>query len=82
MDTLKVIVKFAQDPDANVWYVLESTVPGLHVEADSFEEMVETLEECIPELLIANGLMTRKKRQSSVPWELVMDRQLQMSAAC
>ena len=83
MDGLKVVVKFTHDADANVWYVLESTVPGLHVEANSFEEMIEILEECVPELLIANGMLTKRKRQlTSVPMELVVAHQLEMAAVC
>jgi len=81
MTGLKVVVKFTKDAD-DIWYVLESTVPGLHVEANSFEEMMETIEECVPMLLIENGLLKKRKKQPLVPMELVIDRQLRVAAAC
>lgn len=46
-------VNAMRDAEVGVFYV-ESNVPGLNVEADSLEEMVEILLDVLPDLLRAN----------------------------
>lgn len=43
------------DDEARVWYVAESDVPGLAVEAETPEAMLRKLEAVVPELLALNG---------------------------
>ncbi len=43
------------DDEARVWYVAESDVPGLAVEAETSEAMLRKLEAVVPELLALNG---------------------------
>lgn len=42
------------DEKAHVWYVRESSVPGLSLEAASWDELVNKLDVAIPELLELN----------------------------
>jgi predicted RNase H-like HicB family nuclease len=46
------------DPDAGVWYVSESDVPGLMTEASTVVELRRKLEQVIPELLEANAVQS------------------------
>ncbi len=56
------------DPEAAVWYVAESDVPGLITEAATLELMEAKLMRLIPELLELNeGLV----RPVTVPFELI-----------
>jgi predicted RNase H-like HicB family nuclease len=59
------------DPEAGVWYVSESDVPGLVTEAATVEEMNRKLEHMIPELLAANAVLTHG---AVVPFELLAHR--------
>jgi len=42
-----------RDAEAGIFFV-ESNVPGLNVEADTIEEMIEILVDVVPELIKAN----------------------------
>lgn len=56
------------DPEANVWYVSESDVPGLVTEAPTLEALEAKLLRMIPELLELNeGPGTDR----TVPFELI-----------
>ncbi len=52
------VVKASFDPDADVWFVEHSDVPGLATEAATFEELCRKIEIMAAELLQANGLET------------------------
>lgn len=68
MQTKTYSVNCLWDPEARVWYVAESDVPGLVTEAPTLEEMEAKLMRMIPELLELNeGL----ERPVAVPFELV-----------
>lgn len=41
------------DAEADVWYVVESTLPGLRTEADSLDALVKKLRAIVPDLLAA-----------------------------
>ena len=43
-----------RDADANVWFVESSDIPGLNVEAASFEALVEIVLDAAPELIETN----------------------------
>lgn len=47
-------VHLAFDEEANVWYVAQSDIPGLHLEADGPDELVRRIEECAPEMIELN----------------------------
>ena len=38
-----IIVKAARDPEAGVWFIESSDVPGLHLEAESLEALADQL---------------------------------------
>ena len=44
----------AWDDEAQVWYVVESDVPGLAAEAPTAEALVEKLRTIVPELVALN----------------------------
>jgi hypothetical protein len=46
-----IIVKAAWDPEAGVWYVCESSLPGLAAEADTVELLMEKLPGMILDLI-------------------------------
>jgi predicted RNase H-like HicB family nuclease len=56
------------DPDAGVWYVSDSDVPGLATEASSFEALELKLQAMIPELLELNAAADPRE---PVPFELI-----------
>lgn len=49
-----IVVKAVHDPEANVWLVVSSSLPGLNVEADTVEELAKKLPAAIEDLLSAN----------------------------
>jgi hypothetical protein len=51
-----VTVKAAWDDEAQVWYVKESTLPGLHLEADTPIELYGKLPGAIEDLLEGTGM--------------------------
>jgi hypothetical protein len=64
---MKVTVKAARDPEASIWYVAESSLPGLNIEADSFDALVAKLPGAIADLIeAADG-----DAHANVPVELV-----------
>ena len=44
----------AHDADDSVWHVVDSDVPGLAAEADSYDELVAIIADVVPELIAAN----------------------------
>jgi predicted RNase H-like HicB family nuclease len=50
-------VKAHWDEDVNVWWSESDDVPGLCVEAPTFEELEKRLAELIPELLVLNDII-------------------------
>src|SRR5438445_461050 len=46
-----IVVKAAYDPEAKVWFVEESDLPGLNVETDTIEAMIQQLPLAIADLL-------------------------------
>ena len=52
MRNLNVVV--SQDTDAKVWFVESSDIPGLNVEADSYEALLEIVLDAAPELIQTN----------------------------
>jgi len=56
------------DPEAGVWYVADSDVPGLATEAPTLEALEIKLQQMVPELLVLNvGLAPHQ----AVPFDLI-----------
>ena len=49
VDTISVRAEW--DPEARVWYLAETSLPGLNAEAESVEELVDILPGMIQDLL-------------------------------
>ena len=52
MPEFNVVV--SRDAEAKVWFVESSDIPGLNVEAASFEDLVEIVLDAAPELIQTN----------------------------
>jgi predicted RNase H-like HicB family nuclease len=50
-----ITVKAEWDDEAHVWYVKESDLPGLHIEADTPDELYSKLPGAIEDLLEGSG---------------------------
>lgn len=50
-----ITVKASFDPEANVWYVEESDLPGLSAEADTLELLAGKLSGMVADLFEENG---------------------------
>lgn len=51
-------IQFTWDPDACVWIATSDDVPGLVLESDSFDLLLERTRIAVPELLELNGSLT------------------------
>jgi hypothetical protein len=62
---IRIEVQF--DDEARVWFVNESTLPGLSAEADSLDQLKAKLPGMIADLIECNGLQV----DDDVPIELI-----------
>jgi hypothetical protein len=53
-DPIELEVHLAQDAETRLWYVAESDVPGLRLEAETVHELMRKVEEAAPELVDLN----------------------------
>ena len=67
-------IEFLWDQDAGVWVATSKDVPGLALESDSFDALLERVRLAVPELLELNGrkapyydLSFASERQERVP---------------
>lgn len=51
-------VRAEWDEDAAVWIATSGDVPGLCCEAQTFEELLDIVVDLVPDLLVANGVLT------------------------
>ncbi len=51
MNPTVIVVKAAFDDDSGVWFVEHSEVPGLNVEAETFDELVRQVPLAIADLI-------------------------------
>jgi len=51
---MKCTVKLIWDNEANVWFTRTSDIPGLCLEAESFDALVEDVRAAAPEMLVLN----------------------------
>jgi hypothetical protein len=47
-------IKLIWDDEANVWYTDSNDVPGLNLESESFDDLVEKVRNAAPEMLELN----------------------------
>lgn len=64
------VIVCAWDDEAKVWYIQESEVPGLSIEAPTREAMNNRIEQAIPELLRLNAHLNDQEIEGS-PIELL-----------
>ncbi len=50
-----IVVKAAYDPEAGVWFVESSDLPGLNVEASTVEKLQEQVPLAVADLIEASG---------------------------
>jgi len=62
---MSYVVKVGFDESERRYFVICSDVPGLHIEADSFEEFVEAVQDVAPDLVGAHpeGCRLRFERE-------------------
>lgn len=81
---IELKVHLAFDKEANVWYIAESDIPGLRLEADDPMELVKRIGESAAELIELNeGEVLRKqakKDRPSVRFTPVFDNSLPVPA--
>ena len=65
-----VIVRAEWDPEAQVWYVAETSLSGLNAEADTVEEFVRILPGMIQDLLEEDGMWDATQAISLCRWRL------------
>jgi uncharacterized protein DUF1902 len=53
-ESVELVVHLAQDAETRLWYVAESEVPGLRLEAASVHELIRKVEDVAPELVELN----------------------------
>ena len=82
---MKVFRVYARlDADAQVWYVHQSDVPGLHAEAETLDELLAELLTLVPELINANGqsIDGGNQNQRQVPIDLIAQQRSNPALAC
>jgi hypothetical protein len=57
---LRAVIRVLWDGDASVWVATSDDVPGLVVEASTYDEVVSQVRVLAPELLELNGVLTGK----------------------
>ena len=58
MDEHAFTVRGTWDAEAGTWIASSDDVPGLCCEAATFEELADVVLTLVPELLVANGVVT------------------------
>ncbi len=75
LETITVTIR--EDPESHVWYVAESSLPGLNAEAESFEALWGQVQLAIQDLLdVSDGDSGR----SNVHVEVIARTQLQIGS--
>lgn len=63
-EDIELKVHLAFDPEASVWYIAESDIPGLRLEADDPMDLVRRISESAGELLNLNQSEVLERHQS------------------
>ena len=77
----RFFVKAEWDAEANVWYVSETNVPGLSLEAETPDALLAKLDCAVPELLELNGVFGPEHTQQ-IPYELMLKRFAESRSCC
>lgn len=82
MKTFEIFTEW--DVEAEVWFISKSDIPGLNAEAATMKEMIEVLNELVPELVHANILSRRRKsaKCKEVPFSLIARRDELVAIGC
>jgi hypothetical protein len=80
-------VHIAYDDEASVWYVAESDIPGLSLEAENPQRLIERIEQCACDLIELNAdeiaaRFAPRKRKAAIAVLPVFDSPLQLAGAC
>lgn len=83
---IELKVHLAHDEEAGVWFVAESDIPGLRLEADNPIDLMRRIAECAGELIELNEAEIIKnhvhKTRPSVSLMPVFDSPLDVAYAC
>ena len=66
-----IVVKAARDEEAGVWYIESSDVPGLNLEADSLDTLIENLPLAVLDLIEEGALPNGSELAGDLPIELI-----------
>ena len=77
----RFFVKAEWDAEAEVWYVAETNVAGLSLEARTPDDLLKRLDCAVPELLALNGVF-EQEHMKQVPYELMLKRFAESRADC
>jgi uncharacterized protein DUF1902 len=69
------------DPEAAVWVAVSEQVPGLVAEAATMDDLVETLEQLIPQLLRDNGAPAARAEKIDYQITAHIKREMAVAAA-
>lgn len=75
----RYIVRAQWDREAMVWCASSEDIPGLVCEADTLEQLIESVREVAPDLLVANG--TELNALDTLPIHVMADRLELISSA-
>lgn len=81
---IELKIHLAFDDEASVWYVAQSDIPGLRLEADDPADLVRRIEECAPEMLALNRseiLRAHRNRLEEKSVKLVFDSPVRLGGA-
>ncbi len=53
-ESKEIDIQIAYDEEAEIWYVVNCNVPGVHVESESLGEIFSTLQVIVPKMALAN----------------------------
>jgi Domain of unknown function (DUF1902) len=67
------VVCASWDDEARVWYVRDSSVPGLSLEAESPDLLLKKLEAAVPELLVLNSKRSAIVAEGRKPLRMVFE---------
>lgn len=75
----KITVKCCWDPEAGVWYVVDSSIPGLAADAESIDELANKIRPMILDLIALQSESRRDDKQEQihdVPFDLLVHHSL------
>jgi hypothetical protein len=83
---IELNVHLAYDDEAEVWYVAASDIPGLRLEADNAQDLIQRIEGCAAELIELNcdEILQKHAARNNPPVAVrpVFDSPLRLVEAC